>query len=1090
MRRQLFVPILIFAIWSSLIAGTPGRADAAAPAGLTRAVTLWDAEHGLPSSKINAVAKTPDGYVWLATAEGLVRFDGLRFSVFEHHSTPSLPGSAMDDLVIDQAGTLWILAQGHAVRRAGDAFIDVTAVLGRETVNRMWLGQDGHVFLATNAYLFRCDGANPVRLGAAPLPEVCYSFADLPDGSVLVGGSQGALYSVSAAGETSIGGAAQFGNGSVTVAPDRRGGAWIASANGVYHAVSGAFVKLPSSEPLTDLAWMYTTKDSTPNLLCDADGTVWVQNGGVLFRSRNGKLSPCAASDGLPKRCERMGLDVGGRLWAVATSVSGASILYGWRGDNFEKVSLSGSLFATMTIPVYTDSENGYWIGCQTGLVWLRVQICRTFGAADGLPNDELTSIASTPGGLCVGARRSGLFRMDGGHFTRDASIPNDAHITSLTTLGRGELWVGREGGEIATFSNGAWRDFQHLRPIKGYSNIMHMAARDSQGRTWVSDGVHLFRFDKTGAKRIRIHSNQLLQGVVSCLFIDSHDDVWVGGLGGFIRVHGDVVTPYAPYPKLTGWKATSICEGKDGAIWLGFNGAGLARWKKGAVTVLTSAANGLPSDYISGMAPDGMGRFWIAGSRGISCVEETRLGAVADGYAGTATFTRIEKADGANGGALQSNFENCVTKDDQGMLWFVCEHGVIRVDPTKFLRISVPTALETVRINGVRFGFDRTIVVPPGTGDLNVEYTAIRFVGSQRLRFEYRLRGYSSRWTDVGSGRRAAYMNLPPGTYTFEVRSFDAQSVSALSHATVTIVLQPYYYQTTLFRAGCVVLALVMFWILLRLRTRLLMERTRKLEAIVEARTADLMKAHETVEQAYVQLEEQKQELEMHNDLLQNTQAELEVQNDELQSTQAELEQQNDELIRVRADLEYEKASLAEANIHLNALAITDGLTGLTNHRGFQDELEREWTRAMRYGHPLSLLLLDVDHFKQYNDTFGHPQGDKVLKTISNLLMDNCRDTDTPARYGGEEFVVIVPQTDEEGIAIIAERFRDAIASTPWDLRQVTASIGVVTYRDGIENCRDLIEYADQALYLSKTNGRNRVTAYVHASETTQRCA
>ena len=174
---------------------------------------------------------------------------------------------------------------------------------------------------------------------------------------------------------------------------------------------------------------------------------------------------------------------------------------------------------------------------------------------------------------------------------------------------------------------------------------------------------------------------------------------------------------------------------------------------------------------------------------------------------------------------------------------------------------------------------------------------------------------------------------------------------------------------------------------------------------------------------------------------------------------------------------LEFQKSQLEQANAKLEDLATTDGLTGLKNHRTFQERLAEEAKRASRYGPPLSLILLDIDHFKQYNDTYGHPAGDVVLKAVASILQDNARDTDLVARYGGEEFVLILPQTDEHGAAAFAERLRVSVESHPWPLRAVTASFGVAIQCLGEESEADLVARADRALYQSKAAGRNCVT-------------
>ena len=176
--------------------------------------------------------------------------------------------------------------------------------------------------------------------------------------------------------------------------------------------------------------------------------------------------------------------------------------------------------------------------------------------------------------------------------------------------------------------------------------------------------------------------------------------------------------------------------------------------------------------------------------------------------------------------------------------------------------------------------------------------------------------------------------------------------------------------------------------------------------------------------------------------------------------------------------DVQEANAKLAAANRQLEALATQDGLTGLKNHRAFQERLAMEMERARRYGFPLSVALLDVDHFKQYNDTFGHPAGDLVLQTVAAHLTASVREADLVARYGGEEFVLILPHTQAADALIVAERCRKAIETADWPARPVTASVGVATLVPAMTAQAELIVAADEALYCSKRGGRNRITA------------
>lgn len=181
-------------------------------------------------------------------------------------------------------------------------------------------------------------------------------------------------------------------------------------------------------------------------------------------------------------------------------------------------------------------------------------------------------------------------------------------------------------------------------------------------------------------------------------------------------------------------------------------------------------------------------------------------------------------------------------------------------------------------------------------------------------------------------------------------------------------------------------------------------------------------------------------------------------------------------ELEAQRIELATANSKLHQANILLQAQATTDGLTGLKNHRAFQEQFSAEYERGRRYKSPLSVVLLDVDKFKQYNDTYGHPAGDQVLKTVASVLQSTARGSDFAARYGGEEFVVILPETDTQGARDAAERFRSAIEATIWPMRNVTVSIGIATLHSETKAKSDLISEADKALYRAKQRGRNCV--------------
>ncbi len=193
------------------------------------------------------------------------------------------------------------------------------------------------------------------------------------------------------------------------------------------------------------------------------------------------------------------------------------------------------------------------------------------------------------------------------------------------------------------------------------------------------------------------------------------------------------------------------------------------------------------------------------------------------------------------------------------------------------------------------------------------------------------------------------------------------------------------------------------------------------------------------------------------------------------------QLETQIVHIQEANVQLEMQAQMLNQANAQLERLATTDGLTGLQNNRAFREFLNNTLAQAGRSGAAVSLILLDVDRFKQYNDSFGHPAGDEVLKQVGRILREMTREADCAARYGGEEFILVLPATGAEGAALLAERIRAALEALEWAHRPVTASFGVMTREAGRQDAAALIAEADRALYEAKHQGRNRV---VHARE------
>lgn len=189
-----------------------------------------------------------------------------------------------------------------------------------------------------------------------------------------------------------------------------------------------------------------------------------------------------------------------------------------------------------------------------------------------------------------------------------------------------------------------------------------------------------------------------------------------------------------------------------------------------------------------------------------------------------------------------------------------------------------------------------------------------------------------------------------------------------------------------------------------------------------------------------------------------------------------SELEEAAVERTQYQEQLEDYQRRLENSLALVTEQSITDQLTGLKNRRALLGALKEELNRSGRYGFPLSLMMIDVDHFKAYNDAFGHAAGDVALKTVAALIQDHCRVPDFAARYGGEEFVVVLPNTDAEGGFVLAQRFREAVETAELHGQRLTISVGVATTQAGTAN--ELLDAADKAMYQAKFEGRNRVVS------------
>jgi diguanylate cyclase (GGDEF)-like protein len=321
-------------------------------------------------------------------------------------------------------------------------------------------------------------------------------------------------------------------------------------------------------------------------------------------------------------------------------------------------------------------------------------------------------------------------------------------------------------------------------------------------------------------------------------------------------------------------------------------------------------------------------------------------------------------------------------------------------------------------------------LVLSPGANRLEFVFAGLGFVMPQRIQYRSQLVGFDDEWIDRGSQNTAEYTNLPPGDYQLKVAAAYPDGGWSPQEAGVSFTILPYYWQQPLFWLALALTILLLAIVTVRWRLSQLRYRQQQLQQQVAEKTLELQRQADYLTVADVE----------RSKLL----AQLKIQ-------AQEFEQQ----------------------------ARLDALTGLANRRAFDEALARECARSRRSGLPLTLVLLDIDHFKQVNDTYNHSVGDEVLKLVANVISVHCREDDTVARWGGEEFAVLLPNTTTDVARDICERIREAImlsdCSSVAPGLHLTISMGVAEYAGEAQH-EKLLSRSDSALYQAKQRGRNRI--------------
>ena len=1012
MLRSFLLLVVLLAPLPCVHAAETARWSALADLAFQRIATETGAPNTLGPS---AIAEDGQGFLWIGTQNGLVRWDGYRFRYYRASAkTPNaLPDAFVQRLHTDRQGRLWIgtMSMGLArYRPESDDFVRYPAGpqgLAHPNVTAIADAAGGGLWIGTDGGLDHLDPdsgrVTHHRLGAPSLPDERVTALLLGRRGELWLGTDSGL----ARAETTPGALraqplpAPPGRSPVVTAlfEDRDGRIWAGTSE------IGVFVVDPDTGRADTLQEGPGPESTAPldrisEIAQTEAGEVWVstKDRGILrvdpqsLRARRIVRDPLVESS----------LD-SDSIWAVRRGRSGLM----WIGTNRSLMRHDPGATAVLTV-----------LGAQ--------------GRHSGLSREEADSVLAMPDGRAwVATGTGGIDVLDPqrGREMRiapDPKRPADA-LPAASTYAMllhddGWVYIGNELGLYRVASSGRRVERVEL-PGRKPTETVWVLHHDARG-LWIGgrDGLWLL---PAGGPRMARHDefrDLFPDKRVGAIHAAADGRLWVGTRSGLYLV--DVDRPGAqPYPaaasrlpELEGALVNALLTDERQRLWIGTSSAGIVVVDEplGASPRfrVVGAEQGLPNLNVNRLLADRQGRIWASTDDGLAVVDPDRLEARALGA--------------ADGVVVTTYWANAGVATPQGELLFGGIGGltVVRPEQLRDWSYQPPVVATELRIDGVakpvgdinRPGATPVLTLPPGTRSFALEFSSLDLSAPERNRYAYRLVGFDTDWVPTDSTRRlAAYTHLPPGEHVLEVRGSNRAGAWTEQPLRLTLRVQPAWHQTLAFRLLLAAATLATLYALVQARTLLLRRRQRLLEQQVAERTAAL---------------------------------------------------------------EQRSAELQESERRLTEMAYFDVLTGLPNRRLFGELFEQLASQTRRHDGGFALLLVDLDRFKKINDTLGHAAGDALLVEAAARLRRSVRESDSVARLGGDEFALLLGDAkDEQQVAASCQRIVDAfVPPALYQSAQMSTSpsIGVAFFpRDGA-TLDELYVAADAALYRAKEAGRN----------------
>ena len=790
-------------------------------------------------------------------------------------------------------------------------------------------------------------------------------------------------------------------------------------------SVGGVFRQLPGAEP-EFLPLPEAARNAEVTSLVNVDDEIWAGSSEGLFLRQQDHWRRHGASELAEVPIEAMLEDVDGNLWVA--EIAHLSRLR--NGELKERIVHSGTALALRSL--FQDREANLWLGSQwSGLTRVRNGWTRRYGQADGLATPLLWSVAAGKDEQIWVGSDDGLYLFEHGRFTQVAAGKELPHPHAYTLLVEDErVWIGTRYG-LAIWNQGQLEQPARFEPLASLQ--INGIVRDRRGTLWLATTGGLFRDQPE--QLVNYSTGQGLSDPRVRFVLETKSGrLLLGTQSGLYEFADERVVPFSPSDGMpAGRDITVLHELPNGDLVAGTLSEEIYLLRHNKWTRF-GQERGMPNNAAFFIFHDEH-YLWVGGIRGIERVPLGDLFAVADGKAEQVAGQMLlnERGDyrGGQKGFCCNGAGNAKGLQRGPHLWAPTRDGLVVLDTgdVYFPEHPPTTLVERVRVAGE---WRPTLVNQPlelsaGQRDLAFEFTAISFHEPRSVNFRYRLIGYHEDWRnpDEAGQRVASYTNLPSGDLRFEVQG-STQDHQWSQPAMREFSIAPRFRETATFQT-LVISALGLLVLLgYRLQRHRYRRQAERLEATVQQRTADL----------------------------------------------------------------------AAANLKLREASQTDPLTGLRNRRYLAGQIPKDlafYSRELRRGTTLGKVIVfgivDIDHFKRINDTYGHAAGDRVLQQFAEVLMQQVRNGDYVARWGGEEFVLVFRPSAAEYLPLLGERVRSAVAAYPFDIGhaeplKITCSIGLVEFplfydEHQALGWEQLIELADRALYRVKHEGRNGWGAY-----------